>query len=209
MNESLTPHQLEEVRAWLSTGAINIFGLPFSGKDTHGSSLAALFDAALLGGGDILRNSEIPADLKASLDAGNLFPTDDYMKIVTPYLSREDFNGKPLVLSSVGRWIGEEGGIIAAAEASGHPIKAALYLKMDEHILHERWEKSQETADRDGRADDAQHVLENRIKEFNEKTIPVIEVYRKLGLLIEINSDAAKDEVLASILSRLYSKATS
>src|SRR4051812_48122280 len=106
MKLPLKDHQLLTVKQWLGTGSINIFGLPFAGKDTHGGELAKIFDAPLLGGGDILRNSIIPPELQASLDAGNLFPTNEYMNIVTPYLSKEEFADRPLVLSSVGRWIG-------------------------------------------------------------------------------------------------------
>lgn len=208
MKLALTDRQLLDVKRWLGTGSINIFGLPFAGKDTHGNELAKIFEAPLLGGGDILRNSTIPPELQASLDAGNLFPTDEYMRIVTPYLSKEEFSDKPLILSSVGRWIGEEQGVIAAAKNSNHPLRAVIYLSMDERTLFDRWEKSQSHGDREGRADDAEHVLENRINEFNQKTLPVIEVYRELGLLVEVSSEASKDEVLASILSRLHSLAT-
>jgi adenylate kinase len=192
------------IKNWLKTGSINIFGLPFAGKDTHGETLSALLDAPLLGGGEILRGSVIPPAIKAELDAGHLIPTADYLRIVTPYLSREAFKGKPLILSSVGRWSGEEEGVLAATEASGHPTKAVIYLHAGEEVVFRRWKKSQEKGDRAGRADDVEHVLETRIQEFNEKTLPVIEVYRQKKLLIEVNSDAEKTEVLENILARLY-----
>ena len=108
----LTSKPLSTIKAWLGTGSINIFGLPFAGKDTHGAILSQLFDAPLLGGGDILRNSVIPPELKKGLDAGILFPTEEYLRIVTPYLSKPEFQSRPLILSSVGRWIGEEQGVI-------------------------------------------------------------------------------------------------
>lgn len=204
----LTSKPLSTIKAWLGTGSINIFGLPFAGKDTHGAILSQLFDAPLLGGGDILRNSVIPPELKKGLDAGILFPTEEYLRIVTPYLSKPEFQSRPLILSSVGRWIGEEQGVLQATEASGHPTKAVIYLHLGEEVLHKRWEKSQAKGDRGGRADDAQHVLATRIDEFNKKTLPVIEVYRQKGLLIEVNSDSEKHEVMESILARLFLKAT-
>lgn len=199
----LSPEHLSLIKTWIGSGSINIFGLPFAGKDTHGSTLASLFDAPLLGGGDILRNSIIPPEVKADLDAGKLIPTDQYLNIVTPYLSKPEFDGRPLILSSVGRWIGEEQGVLQATEASGHPIRAVIYLHAAEDLVMKRWELSQATGDRGVRADDAAHILETRIQEFNEKTLPVIEVYRQKGLLIEVNSDAAKHEVIENILGRL------
>lgn len=200
---------LETIKQWLGSGSVNIFGLPFAGKDTHGETLSHLLDARLLGGGEILRNSTIPPELKTQLDAGKLFPTQEYLRIVTPFLSRPEFDGKPLILSSVGRWIGEEDGVLQATAASGHPTKAVVYLHAGDEVVHRRWKKSQEKGDRAGRADDAEHVLATRIEEFNAKTLPVIEVYRQRGLLIEVNSDAEKTEVLENILARLYLRATS
>lgn len=204
----LSSKPLSTIKDWLSTGSINIFGMPFAGKDTHGATLSQLFDAPLLGGGDILRNSTIPPELQKGLDAGKLFPTEEYLNIVTPYLSADQFKGHPLILSSVGRWIGEEEGIIKAAEASGHPIKAVVYLHAGEEVVYRRYEKSQEKGDRGDRADDAHHILATRIEEFTTKTLPVIEVYRQKGLLIEVNSDAEKHEVLENILARLFMAAT-
>jgi adenylate kinase len=204
----LSNKPLSTIKSWLHNGSINIFGLPFAGKDTHGATLSRLFDAPLLGGGDILRNSNIPPELKKELDDGKLFPTDDFRRIVTPYLSSPEFENRPLILSSVGRWIGEEEGILNAAEHSGHPIMAAIYLHISEEVVYRRQEKSQATGDRIGRPEDAKHVLATRIQEFNEKTLPVIEVYRRLGLLIEVNSDAEKHEVIESILARLFLAAT-
>jgi len=209
MEDILVAHKpLYTIKEWLDSGSINIFGLPFAGKDTHGATLSHLFDAPLLGGGDILRNSVIPPELKKDLDAGLLFPPDKYLEIVTPYLSKPEFQNRPLILSSVGRWIGEEEGILRATKASNHPIKAVIYLHLSEEVVYKRYEKSQEKGDRAGRADDARHILATRIEEFNTKTLPVIEIYRQRGLLIEVNSDAEKHEVIENILARLFLKAT-
>lgn len=204
----MNPEQLRVIKAWLGNGALNIFGLPFAGKDTHGRTLAELFDAPLLGGGDILRNSLIPDHVREIMDRGELAPTDDYVRIVLPYLSKSDFSDRPLILSSVGRWSGEEEGVLRATEASGHPTKAVVYLHLSEEESHRRWAVSQEQGDREGRADDAAEVLAKRFKEFNDKTLPVIEAYRQKGLLIEVNSEADKSEVLENILARLLMKAS-
>ena len=209
MTPLLSEKQLDIIRSWLGTGSINIFGLPFAGKDTHGNELVSIFNApALIGGGDIMRNSTISAEAKRIIDAGGLSPSDEYMRTVTPYLQSEAFAGKPLILSSVGRWIGEEQGVLKATEASGHPTRAVIYLNIDEATLFKRWEVSQTLGDRGDRADDAEHALRTRINEFNEKTLPVIEVYRSMDLLIEVNSDADRQEILETILSRLLQLAT-
>ena len=127
------------LKLWLGTGSINVFGLPFSGKDTHGSRLAETFDALMLGGGDILRNSVIPDHVQKDMESGRLIPTDDYIRIVLPYLSSDQFTGRPLILSSVGRWKGEEPGVMMAANTSNHPLKAAVFLSVSEETAHKRY----------------------------------------------------------------------
>ncbi|MEO8691621.1 MAG: nucleoside monophosphate kinase [Candidatus Saccharimonas sp.] len=209
IDTSLTKKQLEIIKKWLGNGSINIFGLPFSGKDTHGRILAELFDAPLMGGGDIFRNSVIPDHVREAINRGELAPTDDYIRIVLPYLSKKEFANRPLILSSVGRWSGEENGVLKATSASGHAIKSVIYLQLGEEMVYERWRKSQEIGDRADRVDDAVELLGTRVKEFTNKTLPVIDAYRKLGLLIEVNSKVPKQEAVDTILSRLLAAAVS
>ncbi len=157
----------------------------------------------MIGGGDILRNSPLPENLMKSMNEGELFPTEEYIKVVTPYFEKPELHGKPLILSSVGRWIGEEQGIIHAARTSAHDIKAVIYLHVSENTIRERWLASQRTGDRNGRVDDEEHKLATRISVFNNKTLPVIDVYRGLGLLIEVDSDENKNDVTNTILYHL------
>lgn len=200
---------ISAIATWLGSGSINLFGLPYAGKDTHGRELAEFFNAPpVLSGGHILRNSHIPPHVKLQMEAGFLAPTEEFIDIVTPYLSSSEFQGKPLILSSVGRWIGEEQGVIRALEASQHPLKAAIFLNIDKDTMLQRWRKSQEEQDRGNRADDAEHLIDTRYEEFQAKTLPVIDYYRNQGLLIEIDSRIPKAEVTHIILAELLKKAT-
>ena len=206
MNEpNIADDHLLKIKNWLGTGSINIFGLPFAGKDTHGHILANLFEAPLLSSGEVFRSSRdllTPEDLMI-LDTGGLPPSDVFLKLFTPYFSKQEYSARPLILSSVGRWIGEEQGILKAANDSGHPIKAVVYLHLSETTLYERLRSAVKLGDR-SRPEDSEEHIQTRINEFNAKTLPVIEEYRKLGLLIEVNSDATKSEVLESIIARLF-----
>jgi len=196
------------IRDWLGSGSINIFGRPYAGKDTQGETLADLFGTELLGGGEILRNSVIPQKVRQIMEAGDLIPTADYLRIVLPYLSQEQFANKPLVLSSVGRWHGEEEGVIQATQAAGHPIKAVIFLNTSEELVRQRRQQGM-GEDRGFRADDAAENFENRLTEFREKTLPVIEFYRQSGLLIEIDGGPKPPVVTETILNELLSLAQS
>lgn len=196
--------KIEAIQKWLGAGTLNIFGRPFAGKDTHGRELVTLFGGTLLGGGDILRNSVIPEHIEQQMRAGKLVTTDDYINIVLPFLSKQEFAGRPLILSSVGRWHGEEEGVLEATEESGHPTKAVIYLDLDEDKVHERWRATSHLGERGDRHDDTEAILDTRLEEYREKTIPVIEYYRKIGLLIEVDSSLTKEAALQAILDELF-----
>lgn len=193
--------KIQIIKQWLQSGSINFFGLQFSGKDTQAECFAEMLKANLVKSGAILRSSP-SAGIKAIIDKGNLAPTNQYLSVVLPYLNQPQFNGQPLMLSSVGRWIGEEQKILEAAKAAKHPIKAAVYLKISEDVAFERFK----TANRN-REDDYEQALKLRISEFKNKTLPVIEVYKKLGLLIEVDGTPSTNQVTQSILLQLYNKA--
>lgn len=53
------------------------------------------------------------------------------------------------------------------------------------------------------RADDTMEGIEKRWGVFEKETMPVIEEYRKRGVLIEINGEQTKQEVFAEILKKL------
>ena len=46
------------IKRWLGTGSINIFGMPFSGKDTVGVRLAQDLNGRFLSSGLIMRAAE-------------------------------------------------------------------------------------------------------------------------------------------------------
>lgn len=200
------PEQVNTIKEWLGGGSINLFGLPFAGKDSQGKRLADTLGWQLIGGGQILRESVIPPNVKADLDAGILVPTDEYMRIVLPYLSKPEFTGRPLILSAVGRWDGEQEGVVKALEASGHPLSAVVSLVIPEDEARRRWqehEEHKEHKDRGERRDDAAEILDNRFSEFHAKTKPVLDYYDQRNLLIEVNGEQSRDDVADDIITRL------
>jgi adenylate kinase len=196
--------KINDIKNWVGTGSINIFGRPLAGKDTQGRRLAEILDGNVIGGGEILRGSTIPDHTKECMRAGKLIPSDDYVNIVLPYLNQPRLASKPLILSSVGRWHGEEEGVTRATDASGHPLKAVIYLALSDDDVYNRWRAIEANKDRDDRLDDAEEILATRLAEFREKTLPVIDYYRNLNMLIEIDGRRTRDEVASDILDTLY-----
>ncbi len=201
-----TEAKINAIKAWLGTGAINIFGLPMSGKDTQGIRLAEALNAKFISSGMIIRDMESKTRQNYSSE-GALIPSNIFYEWVLPYLERPDLFNYPLILSSIGRWSGEETQVMSVASGAGHDIKAVIILNISESDVENRFNESKILDDRGSRADDKSlEVFRNRLKEFRLKTMPVIQHYKSLGLLIEVNGDQYRDEVFAEIIDKLYAK---
>ena len=195
--------KLEKIKSWLGTGSLNIFGLPMSGKDTVGMRLAEDLQAKFLSSGIIIRayEAEQNEDMTGS---GKLIPTNTFYDIILPYFSREELRNDSLVLSSVGRWSGEEDKIMEAAKAGGHEIKAVVLLDLTEEEVKNRFEAAKDLNDRGERADDANiEVFETRLAEFREKTMPVLNHYDELKMLVKVPAIGSRDEVYVNVIDRL------
>lgn len=203
MEEQNLIDKLAKIKEWLGTGSLNVFGLPMSGKDTVGERLAKDLNAKFLSSGIIIRAFEAEQNQNMT-GSGQLIPTNIFYDIILPYFSREEMKNDSLILSSVGRWSGEEDKIMEAAKNGGHEIKAVVLLDLTETDVKNRFEAAKELNDRGERADDANiEIFETRIREFNEKTVPVLNHYDELKLLIKVPADGSRDEVYSSVVDKL------
>ena len=119
-----------------------------------------------------------------------------------------------MILSSVGRWQGEEDQVMESAKDAGHPIKAAVLLNVSEADIEKRWEVVRETGVREGqlqtskRLDDQERsVFKKRIDEFNKKTMPVLRHYQDMKMLVPVKANMTREEVLAATVDAIYNYA--
>lgn len=200
--------KISAIKKWLGTGSINIFGLPMSGKDTQGLKLAEALDAKFLSSGLIIRAKEQETRIGYS-EHGALIPTNVFYEWVLPYFENDDLKEHPLILSSIGRWFGEEDAVMDSALKAGHEIKAVILLDISEIDVEKRFEVAKVLNDRGDRKDDNDiETFRTRLAEFRTKTLPVLGHYRDLGLLVSVNGDQAREEVFNEIVEKLYQKAS-
>lgn len=205
--------KIDHLRQWLGTGSINIFGIQFSGKDTLGYKLTEIFNAKFISSGDVMRDvfaaktntdDKIWQASRIGSLTGQLMPTEEFKEMIVRRLSQPDLNGKPLILSTVGRWIGEEQPVINALKASDHDTKAVILINISEDEAWRRWHLVHDTRN-GGRDDDIdEQKVARRISEFKTKTSPVIEVYKNMGILLNIDGEQPKEKVLQDVIDALY-----
>ncbi len=199
--------KINTIKNWLGTGSINIFGLPMSGKDTPGIKLEKAINGKFLSSGMIVRAMEASTK-KSYSNKGNLIPSHIFYEWVLPYFERRDLFDYPLILSSIGRWQGEEDQVMSIAAGAGHEIKAVIILNVSEADVERRFEESKILNDRGTRPDDKDlTTFKTRLQEFRTKTLPVIKHYQSLGLLIEVNGDQPREDVFNEIVEKLYARA--
>lgn len=203
MNAPISDSKILQIKKWLGSGSINIFGVPFAGKDTQARRIGELLNAPVIGSGEILRGHHDQEKIRALMSTGKLFPTDFYLSVILPYLKQDELTGKPLLLSSVGRWDGEQEAVVHAAKEAGHPIKVVVFLDLAEELVWQRFKTTHHIGDRGRRHDDAEHLIETRLEEFRTKTLPVIEYYRKRRLVVRVDGRGDPETVTDQIIENL------
>ena len=147
---------------------------------------------------------------QAAIDSqtGILTPTDEFRQMIIPHLTDPKLAGKPLILGSVGRWIGEEEPVMAALAQGNHPLRAVIVLHIPEAEVWRRWEIVKHTRN-GGRADDQDRSrVKLRLDEFTTKTMPVINKYAQLGYTINIDATGSIDDTYNTVIDQLYRRAT-
>jgi adenylate kinase len=175
---------------------IVFIGPPGSGKGTQAQRLQDYLGIAHLSTGDMLRDprcAKTPAGRQAwqSMDAGLLVPDDVVIDIVRERLKDPDcekgslFDGFPRTLSqaeALDRLLAE----------SGKPLKLVLELQVEEGPLLERLLSR-------GRADDKVETIQERFRQYKLLTAPLVDYYRRQGILRSIDGNGSAAEVFARI----------
>lgn len=200
---------IRQISDWLGAGSINIFGIQFAGKDSIGKPLAVALNGQFISGGDLMRqvapNIDDPNMKSAVLasQSGFLTPTEQFRQLITSRLKEESGSDHPLILGSVGRWLGEEDVVIETLDQVGHPIKLVINLQISNEKVWERWHQVRDTRNGGRRDDLTAELVQRRLDEFQAKTVPVIEKYRTLVPVVDIDASGVTTETFSHVIARL------
>jgi adenylate kinase len=182
---------------------ILLLGPPGSGKGTQGARLAAHLGVEHLAVGDLLR-AEIRSDsvlgraLRATVEAGELVPDDVVLELISSRAAA--LAGSGYVLDGFPRSVAQaERGRDISATAAAVP-GVVLNLDVPEDVVVQRLLARSAI---EGRADDNEATIRNRLQVFTQTTAPLLDHYAKQGKLRTIDASGAPDEVFAEILKVL------
>lgn len=180
-----------------------IFGPPGSGKGTQAERIEREFRLTHLSTGDILRaeakrGGELGEQV-AKMAKGELVPDDLVERIVENRL-REEGSGD-LLLDGFPRTVEQAQVLDSMLAADGRKIDLVLVLGVPEEELKRRL---LHRADVENRLDDTPGAIVERLQEYHELTMPVLDHYRRKGVrIVEIDAFGTVEDVFSRITEAL------
>ncbi len=181
-----------------------LIGPPGSGKGTQGERLAAELSIAHIAAGDLLR-AEVQAgtplgdQAAAIMQRGDLVPDAVILSLLLPKVL-EAAQGNGYVLDGFPRSVDQAVEARKLAEQADAGPDAVVYLDAPRDELVRRI--LARAADQ-GRSDDNEATVQNRLRVFAEATEPLVGYYRERGLLHVIDAAQDEDAVTAAILAAI------
>ncbi len=179
---------------------IALFGPPGAGKGTQSEFLIEKYKLFYISTGDILRKeiaegSALGLEARSIIASGGLVSDEIIVQIIEKTIQSNPnangflFDGFPRTY--IQAYILE--GLMIKLNTA---LNCLISLEVDEetsvHRLLERGKQS-------GRMDDNEKVIRNRLHEYNEKTLPVLNFYKEKGNYYAVNGSQSIEQVSADI----------
>ena len=175
-------------------------GGPGAGKGTQARVIAAELGVPTISTGDILRNAikngtKMGLEAKAYMEAGKLVPDAVVIGIIEDRLQEKDA-AKGFILDGFPRTLEQANALKSLLGGMGRSLDAAVNLAVPSDELVGRL---LDRARKEGRADDTEPVIKQRLKTYDDQTRPLIEYYRSEKLLREIDGLGSMEEITGRI----------
>jgi len=183
---------------------IVLLGPPGSGKGTQAKLLVEQLGVPHISTGALLRNAaqrgtELGLKAKALTDKGELVPDDVISDMIGERLRRADV-AKGFILDGYPRNLAQAKSLDALLERLDQPVDEAILIDIKAELIIKRIARR---AQEEGRADDTEETVRNRLQVYTEQTEPVAEYYAQRGLLTKVLGEGSVDDIFQRILSIL------
>lgn len=173
-----------------------LLGPPGAGKGTQATSLIDRLGIPHVSTGDMLRAAvaaETPVGLqaKAVMESGELVSDEIVIGIAEERLSEDDAQ-KGFLLDGFPRTIAQAEALEGLLSKLGVELDCCLALTVDNDAIVERLLKRAEI---EGRADDNEETIRERMREYDAKTAPLLDFYKSRGRLVEVDGMGTIEEV--------------
>jgi adenylate kinase len=175
-------------------------GAPGSGKGTQAALIVKELDLDHISTGDLLRaavaaGTELGKRAKEVMDRGELVSDEIVLGLLEERLLQENTkNG--FILDGYPRNIAQAQALDGLLERIGQPVEEALQIDVDEEQVVTRIARR---AALEGRSDDTEETVRNRLRIYAEQTAPVVDFYAQKGILSRVLGDGSIEDVFQRI----------
>ncbi|MBK8460374.1 MAG: adenylate kinase [Micropruina sp.] len=184
-----------------------IMGPPGAGKGTQAGAIAEHYGIPAISTGMIFRlaitdRTALGERIKRVIAQGGYVSDDLTLQVVHARLAQPDAaNG--WLLDGFPRTVGQVVSLDNDLANDGNKVDAVIALTADEDAVVARLLKRAEI---EGREDDNEATIRNRMAVYAAETGPLLDVYRARGVLIEVDGLGSVDEVAERIFTALDAK---
>jgi adenylate kinase len=136
---------------------------------------------------------------KAIMDRGELVPDDVMLNLIRERLGQDDV-ARGFILDGYPRNLAQAEALTGVLTEIDQPVEEAVLIEVNPEMVVERIARR---AAEEGRSDDTEEVVRNRLRIYEEQTAPVAGFYADAGLLTRILGEGTIDEVLERIKGAL------
>lgn len=177
-----------------------LFGPPGAGKGTQAVKIAEKNKWIHVSTGDILRSEvrqETPLGLKvkAVMDAGHLV-SDELLIEIMESVFRKHSSAGGFVLDGFPRTLNQAKALDQMLDKLGHKVSMVLSLEVNEEELVQRLLKR---AQEQGRKDDTEEVIKNRLIQYHQHTKPLMDYYKNMRIFQEVYGVGSVEEIFLTL----------
>ncbi|HEX9700536.1 MAG TPA: adenylate kinase [Acidobacteriota bacterium] len=190
---------------------IVLLGPPGAGKGTQAVRLAAKCGVPQVSTGDMLRQA-VAADtplgkrVQGIMEAGDLVPDELMLEVVEERLSQPDC-ADGAILDGYPRTRGQAETLDPLAKRVGlGGVGVVLNLEVPEEEVLRRISGRRKEGGGGERADDRTDIAKERLRVYRAETAPLVDYYRKRGVLRNIDGVGSVDEIAARIDAALQAE---
>ena len=181
-----------------------IVGPQGSGKGTQGVRIAQAFGVPAVSTGDVFRSAvaagtELGEQVKAVIEAGHLVSDELTSAVVRDRLAEPDTAGG-FLLDGYPRNIAQVRDLDAFLEGRDEELDAVIELVVPRE---ESIARLSLRAKEQGRTDDTEEVIANRLGIYERETAPILGVYHARGIVDEVDGVGTLDEVTDRVIASL------
>jgi adenylate kinase len=181
-----------------------ILGPPGAGKGTQSQRIAAHYAIPAISTGDIFRanianETPLGRQVKDILASGG-YVTDEVTNAVVEDRIAQDDCRPGFLLDGDPRTLPQVAALDDMLAAHGQALERVLELVVDDDIVVDRLLARAQV---EGRSDDTEEVIRDRMAIYHRETAPLAETYAGRGLLVQVDGLGEVDEVTDRVVAAL------